>query len=160
MKQIIGLYLFIGLCFTPLIYSNNAYGYRDTESKSYAWGQALGASLLYWPSYLFSIEPELDANSIKSFTKSVEDVIQYRNDKLFTGKRSSSHGLMVLTAIGYCILSENAFNNSRISYKKIFNNNDGQDFTKIQNKIMVIFDGDDFSDIIAQGVDCFSSMSK
>ena len=161
MKKLIGIYLLIGVMLTPLIYSNNAQGYRNVVSNSYGWGQALGGSL-YWPSYLFSIEPEVNSDSLETFEKSIVDIIKYRNEKLFTGKRSNSHAIIVLSSIGNCLISEGAISNNKDSiYKEIFNSkrNDKQ-VEKIRNKVMNMMDGYDFSDIVEKGVECSESVTK
>jgi len=161
MKKLIGIYLLIGVILTPLIYSNNAQGYRAGVSDSYRWGQALGGSF-YWPSYLFSIEPEVNSNSLETFEKSIIDIIKYRNDKLFTGQRSNSHALMVLSSIGNCLISEGAISNNQDSiYKEIFNpkRNDKQT-EEIRNKVMNMMNGYDFSDIVEEGAKCLDNISK
>ena len=51
----IGGYLLVGLLCVPLVYSNNANGYRSDGTARNV-GQALSGGLLFWPSYVFSFE--------------------------------------------------------------------------------------------------------
>lgn len=149
MKQLFVIYTIVGLILTPFIYSNNAAGYRD-GSTARNWGAALGGAL-YWPSYLFSIEPEIDSASIDSFQKSIIDIVEYRNNKLFTGSRSRSHGDMVFGAIDSCLAIELANTN----YKEIFSaNTESKEIDRIRSAIMNKMDGDDFADIIKAGEKC------
>ena len=152
MKQLFAIYTIVGLILTPFIYSNNATGYRD-GSTAYNWGKALGGAL-YWPSYLFSIEPEVDSASTDSFQKSIIDIIEYRNNKLFTGSRNRSHGDMVFGAIDSCLAIELANTN----YKEIFSENtESKEIDRIRSAIMNKMDGDDFADIIKAGEKCRES---
>ena len=52
----IGGYLLVGLLCVPLVYWNSANGYRSGGTARNV-GQALSGGLLFWPSYMFSIEP-------------------------------------------------------------------------------------------------------
>ena len=101
MKQIIALYIAIGVLLSPFIYSNNAYSYKP-EGTAKKIGYSLGNSF-YWPSYLFSIEPEVDSQSVDSFQKSIIDMIKWRAEKLYTGGRSNLDGEMVFLSISNCL---------------------------------------------------------
>jgi hypothetical protein len=161
-KQLFALYTIIGLILTPFIYSNNAQGYRSEKSSAYGWGKALGGAF-YWPSYLFSIEPEADGESLESFEKSIIDIVNYRNDKLFTGARSSTHGYMVFKAISSCMGLEYIGKEDISSlYEKIVAGNiiDKTEAERIAKITMEKMDGYDFSDIIEAGAECEEELQK
>ena len=160
MKKIFAIYTLIGILCVPFIYSNNAEGYRS-GSSSLKWGHAIGHAF-YWPSYIFSIEPEVDSDSLDSFQESLLQILKYRNDKLFTGKRSSEHGYLVLTSIGNCLAIEGAGKENIPSlYDKIFKNNiNNRSLNDIRQKIMEKFDGYDFSDIVSEGDDCKEELEE
>ena len=121
MKKIFAIYTLIGILCAPFIYSNNALAYKYKQyGISSPWGYAFGNSF-YWPSYVFSIEPEIDGDTEESFEKSVLKVMKYRKDKLFTGD-----GIKDIYLIGNSISScslENYLSNSKnkndLLYKKI-----------------------------------------
>lgn len=162
MKQLFALYTIIGLILTPFIYSNNAQGYRSEKSSAYGWGKALGGAF-YWPSYLFSIEPEADGESLELFEKSIIDIVNYRNDKLFTGQRNSQHGYMVFTAISNCMGLEYVGKESIPSlYEKIVSGNmiDKAEAERIAKINMEKMDGYDFADIIETGAECEEELQK
>lgn len=79
-----GIYLLVGVLFVPWVYWNNANGYRPAGTAA-GIGAAMTGSLFFWPSYLFSIEPEIDGDSREEFAESFERVLTYRNTKLFAG---------------------------------------------------------------------------
>ena len=161
MKQLFAIYTIIGLLCVPFIYLNNAEGYRPAPSKAYQWGRALGQAL-YWPSYVFSIEPEADSESVDSFQKSIIDIVAYRNDKLFTGKRSDSHGYMVFTALGNCLALEGADKNHILSlYQELFDGNTkGKEIERIRSTVMEKIDGYDFADIVEVGEECGENLDN
>lgn len=154
MKKIFAIYILIGILCVPFIYSNNAEKYRS-GSSSLQWGHAIGRSF-YWPSYIFSIEPEVDSNSLNSFQESIIKIVEYRNEKFFTGRRNPKHGYLVLTSIGNCLAVEGAGkSNISLLYEKIFTNNkDNINLNDIRQKIMEKFDGYDFADIVSEGETC------
>lgn len=155
MKKLFAVYAIIGLICVPFIYFNNAEGYKPASGKMHQWGRALGQAL-YWPSYVFSIEPEVDSESVNSFQKSIIEIVAYRNDKLFTGKRSGHHEHMVLTALGNCLALEGADKNSILNlYQELFEGNtEGKEVERIRSAIMEKMDGYDFADIVEAGEEC------
>jgi hypothetical protein len=160
MKKIFAIYTLIGIFCVPFIYSNNAEGYRS-GSSSLQWGHSIGGAF-YWPSYIFSIEPEVNSDSLDSFQESLLEILKYRNDKLFTGQRSSEHGYLVLTSIGNCLAVEGAGKENIPSlYEKIFTDNkDNRSLNGIKQKIMEKFDGYDFADIVSEGGDCKEELEE
>ena len=70
----IGGYLLVGLLCVPFVYSNNANGYRSDGTARNV-GQALSGGLLFWPSYVFSFEPEIDGDSVEDFGNSFRDML-------------------------------------------------------------------------------------
>ena len=94
----IGGYLLVGLLCVPFVYSNNANGYRSDGTARNV-GQALSGGLLFWPSYVFSFEPEIDGDSVEDFGNSFRDMLEYRNTKWFaggsdSGRRSENRRMM------------------------------------------------------------------
>lgn len=144
-------YTIIGLIISPFIYFNNSYQYR--ENLAIGIGSALGGAF-YWPSYLLSVEPTLDGESVTSFEKSIMEIINYRNDKLFTGKRSSAHSRMIATAIGNCLAVEGKKNNISFTYDQMFSDDKDIGIEKSRATILQKMDGYDFSDIIDAGAQC------
>lgn len=151
MLKFLVYYTIIGLIISPFIYFNNSYQYRENLAGGI--GSALGGAF-YWPSYLFSIEPTLDGESVETFEKSIMEVIDYRNDKLFTGKRSPTHARMVVTAIGNCLAVEGKKNNTSFIYDQMFSDDKDLGIEKIRATIIQKMDGYDFSDIIDAGSKC------
>jgi hypothetical protein len=151
MLKIFKYYTIIGLTLAPFIYFNNAWQYRENIAGGI--GGALGGAF-YWPSYFFSIEPRLDGESVDSFEKSIMALIDYRNDKLFTGKRSPTHARMVVTAIGNCLAVEGKKNNTSFIYDQMFSDDKDLRIEKIRATVIQKMDGYDFSDIIDAGAKC------
>ena len=151
MLKIFKYYTIIGLILTPFIYFNNAWQYRENMARGI--GGALGGAF-YWPSYFFSIEPTLDGESVNSFEKSIMAIIDYRNDKLFTGKRSQSHANMVTNAIGNCLAVEGKKNNNSFVYDQLFSEDENPEIKNVRYIIMKEMDGYDFSEIIDAGAKC------
>jgi hypothetical protein len=155
MKIFIAVYIFLVLLFSPFIYSNNALGYKYHQS-SHAIGMAIGNSF-YWPSYLFSTDPTVDGQSIDSFQKSINNMLEWRANKLYTGARNSTDRDMVISSVvaclNYAVLEKNLdykFTTdilSNMDYSNIFKDI----FTKTINEM----DGYDFADIVKSGSDCF-----
>lgn len=154
MKKILAIYVLIMLCFTPLIYQNNAHDYRPGSSGT-RWGSAFGQSF-YWPSYAFSAEPEADADSAESFQQSMIDIINYRNEKMFTGQRNRSHEQMISRALGNCLALAGADKDHILKlYKEMFSvNQAGKEIERIRLTVMEQMDGYDFADIIEAGAEC------
>lgn len=161
MKQLFTIYTIIGLLCAPFIYFNNAEGYRLANSETYNWGRALGGAF-YWPSYVFSIEPEVDGESLDSFQKSIINIINYRNNKLFTGKRSDAHNHMIFNAIGNCLVLEGAEKHHISSpYEEIFSEDTkDKEIERIKSSVMKKMDGNDFADIVADGAECEKDLNK
>ncbi len=153
-KKIIAIYLFIGVLCSPLIYSNCALSYIPISNAS-KYGMAFGSSF-YWPSYIFSIEPEVNGESIESFEKSVIDIVLYRQDKLYSDNRYAS--TMLFNAIGYCLVDSGLkqSNDFYSLFKDIFKNNinASKDLEKIRDKVINMFDGSDYADIVELGDSC------
>ncbi len=155
MKKMFAWYIVIGLMFSPLIYSNNAQKYREGTS-AYRWGQAMGQSF-YWPSYLFSIEPVVDGSSVESFNISIGNILKYRDEKLFTGKRTNTHAFLILKSINSCLIKDGLLVNSNQlnSYKRVFENEVTNKYLDdIRKKVMDRFDGYDFADIVEEVEEC------
>ncbi|MFY4810759.1 hypothetical protein [Aliarcobacter butzleri] len=116
---------------------------------------AFGSSI-YWPSYIFSIEPEVDGESLESFEKSVNDIMLYRKNKLFADDRY--YPTMIFNAIGYCVIDSGLGKNGDVYdlYKTIFrkDNSANKQLETIRSKIIDMFDGSDYADIIKIGEDC------
>jgi len=148
MKKIVGIYIVIGLFLAPFAYSNNAEGYRDSNSNSYKVGRGI-ASTLFWPSYLFSIEPEVKSDSLEMFQQSIGEILTYRNDKLFTGRRSIEDSQMVMKALETCLASEGV-NAENLFEKGVVS----KELDRARNNIMERMDGYDFLDIIEEGEEC------
>lgn len=161
MKKLFAIYTIIGLLCVPFIFFNNAEGYRPAPSKIYQWSKATGGAL-YWPSYVFSIEPEVDSESVDSFQNSIIDIVNYRNDKFFTGKRNDSHGYMIFTAISDCLALEGADKDHILSlYKDIFSGNtNDKEIERIRSAVMKKMDGYDFADIVEAGAECGEDLEK
>ncbi|MEG0939742.1 MAG: hypothetical protein RSE32_15315 [Comamonas sp.] len=161
MKQIVGIYLLIGALLTPLIYSNN--GGKYVHGGAYGWGQALGASVAFWPSYVFSWEPEIDGDSDESFSKSIVKMMEWRRDKLFSTK--NRHSEIMLSAIGMCIILDGNIkeksNGFSEFYRRYFNNNDmTNEVISLRKKIRDRFDGMDYKDVLDEGYDCIDDLKK
>jgi hypothetical protein len=144
-------YTGIGLILAPFVYFNNAYQYREDIAGGI--GYALGGAF-YWPSYLFSVEPTLNSDSVDSFEKSIATIIDYRNNKLFSGNIRQSHSNMVVTAIGNCLALEGKKNNSTFIYDQLLSDDENPEIKKVRSAIMEQMDGYDFADIINAGVKC------
>lgn len=94
-----------------------------------------------------------------TFKKSIFEIIQYRNGKLFTGQRTSQHGSMIMNSIGSCLIATGFGNKDEIQL--IYNNflseeTNKKNINNIHQKIMDRFDGFDFSDIVNEGEKCKS----
>lgn len=123
-------------------------------------GYALGGAF-YWPSYVFSIEPEVDGKSLESFQNSIIDIVDYRNEKLFTGKRSNSHGQMILVALGSCLVADGVNKDVLSVYDYVFSKNvTDKEIERIRYSIMKKMDGYDFADIVKAGDKCREELSK
>lgn len=132
------IYTAIGLLLTPFIRSNNAYAYRHDISKATGWGRSIG-NAFYWPSYLFSIEPELDGSNATAFQDSIVEIAKYRDKKLYVSEESMNKMSM---AIGICILRDEA------------SDPNGKSIDGVRESIMDLFDGYDFADIMQEGYKC------
>ena len=155
MKIIIGIYFLIGALFSPLIYSNN--GGRFVYSGAYGIGQVLGASLIYWPSYVFAWEPEIDGDSDELFSESIVNMIQWRREKLFSTR--APHEVIMLSSIGICMLLDSGIkkeNNDIYSmYRKFFNDDQSNTNTNnLRKKTRKRFDGMVYKDVLEEGNDC------
>ena len=157
-KYLIGAYLAIGVLMAPFMRSNDLIAYRGFET-SYSYGMTL-ASIPFWPSYFFSIEPELDGSSNEKFIQSIGKVLRYREEKMFTGKSNSKtyqNVEIVYNALGMCILAEGAKVNvdGRNMVRAFFEGNlDNPELRNIQRKVMKKFDDYDFADIYHAGKKC------
>ncbi len=157
-KAIIGIYIFIGILFAPLVYSNNGGGH--IFHGGYGIGQNIGTSIAYWPSYVFAWEPEVNGNSDEEFAQSISDMLQWRRDKFFAPKRAPYTDAL-LSSIGACILYETSGSARRdISalYKELFNNEEKMTphLDKIRASTRDRFDGMDFKDVLDEGESCLN----
>ncbi|THT95314.1 hypothetical protein E9531_17275 [Lampropedia puyangensis] len=160
MKRFIVGYLLIGVLLMPFIYWNNANGSRPAPATS-LFGATLTASLLFWPSYLFSIEPELDGDSDEAFADSIQELVTYRRTKWFAGSSSSSRRSESIGMIG------NALN----ACMRLFDKEKRVDFTdpmqlmrsttnsdpyfkNLRRQVREHLDGEDFSGLVAEGNKC------
>ncbi len=161
MKLVFIIYFLIGLLFSPFVYYNNANTYRS-GSTAFNIGQSIGSSVVFWPSYIFAWEPEINGNSEDEFTNSIHKMALWRNDKLFTGKKTGEHHFLLISSIGLCIFKEGASESKDQAFQKIFGKNKHEfsekniELTSMKNKIMKRFDGMDFRDVIDEGQDCIS----
>ncbi|HRJ94989.1 hypothetical protein [uncultured Thiothrix sp.] len=161
MRQIFIIYTIIGLMLTPFIYSNNAQSYRP-ESTASKIGSSLG-NAFYWPSYLFSIEPEVNSESVDTFQSSILNILKWRADKLFTGARSNTNGEMVFMAISNCLAAEGLKDDNTTSlYDKVFTGKllENQNIEKMRSALMEKMNGFDFADIISAGVECDEKLAR
>lgn len=148
------------------VYWNSANGYRSGGTARNV-GQALSGGLLFWPSYMFSIEPEIDGDSIEGFGKSYREVLDYRDTKWFAGgsdrSRKSENRHMMDSALTACILMLDI-------ERRIPKGVDVWDWMSrstdpyvraVQKKVMDKFDGEDFSGIKQRGARMFQeTMSR
>ena len=139
--------------FTPFIYSNNGNKYFYTTA--YGIGHAFGSSL-YWPSYLFSWEPEVDGEDEQTFISSLNEIVIWRQSKSFTIKGVS--GVAMLNAIGNCLLEESKMN---VPIQQLFSveSNNSPELVEAKKRVMDRFDGLDFKDVLDEGQDCKESMA-
>lgn len=158
--KVIGGYLLVGLLCVPLVYWNSANGYRSGETARNV-GQALSGGLLFWPSYVFSIEPEIDGDSIEGFGKSYREVLDYRNTKWFAGgsdrSRKSENRHMMDSALTACILmldTERRIPKGVDVWAWMSSSTDPY-VRAVQKKVIDKFDGEDFSGINSVGRECF-----
>lgn len=162
MKKIFALYVVIAIICIPFIHSNNAEGYKSNRGAAYTWGKSIGRSL-YWPSYIFTIEPEVNGESLDTFQQSIIDIVNYRKNKLFTGSADDSN--FILGSISNCLAleyvkAENSYNISSI-YNEVFEKEVNDIGLKIiGDKIIDKFDGADFADIVEEGIFCGEELSK
>ena len=151
----------IGLFFSPFFYYNNANTYRS-GSTAFNIGQSIGSSIVFWPSYIFAWEPEINGDSEDEFANSINKMVSWRNDKLFTGKKTGEHHFLLISSIGLCIFKEGISESQDQAFQKIFGSNKYEfpekniDLINIKNKIMKRFDGMDFRDVIDEGQDCIN----
>ena len=161
MKLVFGIYFLIGLFFSPFFYYNNANTYRS-GSTAFNIGQSIGSSIVFWPSYIFAWEPEINGDSEDEFANSIHKMVSWRNDKLFTGKKTGEHHFLLISSIGLCIFKEGISESQDQAFQKIFGSNKYEfpekniDLINIKNKIMRRFDGMDFRDVIDEGQDCIN----
>lgn len=102
----------------------------------------------------FSVEPEVDGETFASFNNSLVDIVNFRNEKLFTGPRTPEHGAMVMEAIGNCATLEGG-GNLQDAYKMIMDSDlNDKKIQEIRSSLMEKMDGNDFSDIIEDGEEC------
>ncbi len=89
-------------------------------------------------------------------------MVSWRNDKLFTGKKTGEHHFLLISSIGLCIFKEGISESQDQAFQKIFGSNKYEfpekniDLINIKNKIMKRFDGMDFRDVIDEGQDCIN----
>lgn len=156
----IGGYLLVGLLFVPFVYWNNANGYRSGDT-AHGIGQALTGGVFFWPSYVFSIEPEIDGDSVEDFGNSLGEILQYRNSKWFAGahgdsSRRSENRRILEKSLVACTL---AFDTE----KRIIDENGAWGrvqrgtepyFKALEKKVMDHFDGEDFAAFAKKGMQC------
>ena len=159
----IGGYLLVGLLCVPFVYSNNANGYRSDGTARNV-GQALSGGLLFWPSYLFSIEPEIDGDSVEDFGNSFRDMLEYRNTKWFAGGsdsgRRSENRRMMEKSLAACVL---AFDTDKriIDEKGAWGSvQSGTEpyYKALEKKVMDHFDDEDFAGFVAKGLKCVKKL--
>lgn len=159
MKAIISIYILIGIILSPFIYRNDAIGYMQGVSTGTKYGMAIGESI-YWPSFLFSIEPTIDSKDVNTFQNSIIEIIEYRNNKLFTGKRTYYYANIVSQSIDICLavaakVAVTSDTSSLLRFVMNANSSD-KEIIEIRKILMDRFDGFDFADIVAEGEKCQS----
>ena len=156
-KKIIGVQILIMLCFTPFIYSNNAEAYRYKANAGMEWGHAFGSSF-WWPSYLFSVEPEVDGSSVESFEASMIEILKFRKDKFFAGNRGDKDAQLMYLALGSC-LTKAGFDTAVESINSyLFSEELDEELSVIRQEIMDKMDGYDFGSILKEGYECRSEL--
>ena len=155
-KLIIGIYILIGILFTPLVYSNSGGGH--IFKGGYGVGLTIGTSIAYWPSYVFAWEPEVNGDSDEKFAQSISEMLQWRRGKWFSPSKAPYRDAL-LSSIGMCILYE-ASGAVKGSVGEVFSNIFSKEATQNPNleKIRVNtrerFDGMDFKDVLDEGASC------
>lgn len=155
-------YLLIGVVLMPLIYWNNANGSRDA-GKAETFGMTVTTSLLFWPSYLFSIEPEIDGDSATEFDQSIRKMLDYRNNKWFAGSArqgaASENFSMVNRALAYCavVFDKRGRLHELNGWNSLRHNLDDPYFKSLHEKLMDHFDGQDFAGVIKRGNRCLKN---
>lgn len=149
-------YLLVGVLFIPLVYWNNANGYRAAGTSA-GIGAAFTGAVFFWPSYLFSIEPELDGDSREEFADSFREVLEYRNSKWFAGAGNKKYEnlAMMTTALGACIMlfdTEHRFLKGD-AWNQLKGSQDPY-MKAIEKKVLDQFDGEDFSGMVKEGYKC------
>ncbi len=107
MKELFVIYTVIGLILVPFIHSNNSMEHRLYRGNSNQWAESFGHAF-WWPSYLFSIEPEIDGDSEEAFGKSFSEIVKYRNEKLYTGagQHLNEELQMMSESLSLCFIKE------------------------------------------------------
>ena len=159
----IGGYLLVGLLCVPFVYWNSANGYR-TDGTGRNVGQALSGGLLFWPSYLFSIEPEIDGDSIEGFGKSYREVLDYRDTKWFAGgsdrSRKSENRHMMDSALTACILmldTDKRIIDEKGAWGSVQSGTEPY-YKALEKKVMDHFDDEDFAGFVAKGLKCVKKL--
>ena len=161
--KLIGSYLVAGMVFVPFVYWNNANGYRS-QGAAYNVGQALTGGIFFWPSYLFSLEPEIDGDSVEDFGKSFRAMLEYRNSKWFAGSsdsgRRSENRRMMEKSLAACVL---AFDTDKriIDEKGAWGSvQSGTEpyFKALEKKVLNHFDGEDFAGFAKKGMECVKKL--
>lgn len=155
-KAIIGIYIFIGALFAPLVYSNN--GGDHIFRGAYGIGQNVGVSIAYWPSYVFAWEPEVNGDSDEKFSQSISEMLQWRRDKWFS-PTGAPYADALLSSIGACILyeaSDSVGGDVSAVYRDLFSKRGAitPDLEKIRASTRSRFDGMDFKDVLDEGKYC------
>lgn len=162
--KLFGIYLLIGVLFVPLVYWNNANGYRS-QGTAHNVGQAVTGGVLFWPSYLFSIEPEIDGDSVEDFNKSLRAVLEYRDTKWFAGgsgnsnRRSENRHLMqrALLACTLALDTEKQIKDEAAAVARMQSSSDPY-FKALEKKVLNHLDGADFAGLAKKGLKCLKQL--
>ena len=159
----IGGYLLVGLLCVPLVYWNSANGYRSGGTARNV-GQALSGGLLFWPSYVFSIEPEIDGDSVEGFGKSFLEVLEYRNSKWFAGGsdsgRRSENRRMMEKSLASCVLAfdtDKRIIDEKGAWGSVQRGTEPY-FKALEKKVMDHFDDEDFAGFVEKGMQCVKKL--
>lgn len=162
--KLIGIYMLIGLLFVPLVYWNSANGYRS-EGTAHNVGQAITGGVFFWPSYLFSIEPEIDGDSVEDFAKSFRAVLEYRNTKWFAGgsgnssRRNENRHIMerALLACTLALDTKKQIKDEANAVARMQSSSDPY-FNALEKKVMKHLDGEDFAGLAKEGLKCLKKL--
>src|SRR5690606_7620342 len=122
-------------------------------STAYKVGQSVGASAVFWPSYIFAWEPEINGDSETEFVESITTMSRWRDEKYFAGGTAAEHLYLLMSSIGLCVMDEGYEGTRSNAFSDLFNQEASNFATAakhnlLQKKVMKRFDGMDFKDVL------------